>query len=45
MNKTDNRFDLVRCSSDFLSASDFEDNFYENSGSVDHCMENNWVHL
>jgi len=45
MNTTDNRFHMVRCTPDFLSTTDFEKNFFNNSGSIDHCMENNWVHL
>ena len=45
LSETNNRFHLGRCTSDFLSQTTFEKNFFENSGSINHCMENNWVHL
>jgi len=45
MTKTNNYSPVVRCSEEFLSETAFEKNFFKNSGSVDHCVEDPSVYL
>ena len=45
MTKTINKYNLTRCSENFFTKTDFEEEFYHHSDSMDYCMENDEVYL